>query len=122
MRSEKGQSMVEFALVVPLIILLLLGMVDFGRLFHAHLTLEHAGREAARAASIGKDEATVISTAISNAASLSLAEGQVHVSGLGTSGGNVTITIKYPISFITPVISSLVGTYQLENKTIMRIE
>ena len=39
MKSEKGQSLVEFALVIPLLILLLFGIVDFGRIFHAYLTL-----------------------------------------------------------------------------------
>jgi hypothetical protein len=40
-RSEKGQSMVEFALVVPLLIVLLFGIVDISRLFHASLTIDH---------------------------------------------------------------------------------
>ena len=60
MKSEKGQSMVEFALIIPIFILLLFAILDFGRVFHAYLTIDHAGREAARAASIGKDNTTVI--------------------------------------------------------------
>ena len=55
MKSEKGQSLVEFALSFPVLVLLLLGITDFGRAFHVYLTIDHAGREAARAASIGKD-------------------------------------------------------------------
>ena len=56
MKSEKGQSLVEFALVLPLLILLLFGIIDFGRIFNAYLTIDHAGRDAARTASIGKND------------------------------------------------------------------
>ncbi len=56
MKSEKGQSLVEFALVLPVLVMLLFGITDFGRAFHAYLTIDHAGREAARAASIGENK------------------------------------------------------------------
>ena len=56
MKSERGQSLVEFALVVPVLLLLLFGIIDFGASFlTASLTIDHAGREAARAASIGEN-------------------------------------------------------------------
>ena len=55
MKSERGQSLVEFALVVPVLLLLLFGIIDFGRVFHASLTIDHAGREAARAAKHRQD-------------------------------------------------------------------
>ncbi|MFK4998208.1 TadE/TadG family type IV pilus assembly protein [Bacillus sp. N9] len=45
MKSERGQSLVEFAIVVPLLLLLLFGIIDFGRIFHASLTIDHAGEK-----------------------------------------------------------------------------
>ena len=63
MKSEKGQSLVEFALVLPVLIMLLFGIIDFSNYFYKSLTIDHAGREAARAASIGKSEGDVISIA-----------------------------------------------------------
>ena len=48
-----GQGLVEFALVLPLLLLLIFGLVEFGRLFQAWLTLEHAARQAARYAASG---------------------------------------------------------------------
>jgi hypothetical protein len=47
---ESGQTLVEFALVLPLLIVLLLGIADFGRVFSAGITLEAAARNAAEAA------------------------------------------------------------------------
>jgi hypothetical protein len=51
-RSERGQSLVEFALVLPLLMILLLGIADFGRIFSAGITLEAAARDSAESAAL----------------------------------------------------------------------
>lgn len=51
-----GQSTVEFALTVPVLLLLLFGIVDVARVFQAYVTVQHAAREAARYASTGRQE------------------------------------------------------------------
>ncbi len=48
--SRRGQSLVEFALVLPMLLVLLLGIADFGRVFHAGIVVEAAARNAAEAA------------------------------------------------------------------------
>lgn len=47
-KRERGQSLVEFSMVVTVILLMLLGMVEFGFIFDHHLTIEYATREGAR--------------------------------------------------------------------------
>jgi hypothetical protein len=49
-RSRRGQALVEFALVLPMLLVLLLGIADFGRVFAAGITVEAAARNAAEAA------------------------------------------------------------------------
>jgi hypothetical protein len=49
-RAARGQTMVEFALILPLLLVILLGVVDFGRIFTAGITMEAAARNAAEAA------------------------------------------------------------------------
>jgi Flp pilus assembly protein TadG len=124
MRSEKGQSLVEFALVLPILIFLLFGIIDFGRIFYTYLTIEHAGREAARAASIGKDDTTVKNTAVNDGASIGLTTSQVDISPTGTrsSDTNATVTITYPVTFLTPVIGNLIGPLTLTDTSTMRVE
>lgn len=51
--SDRGQALLEFALVVPLLILLLVGIISFGLYINANVSLEQAVRIGARAASIG---------------------------------------------------------------------
>lgn len=49
-RDPRGQSLVEFGLVLPILLVVLLGVVDFGRVFSAGITMEAAARNAAEAA------------------------------------------------------------------------
>jgi Flp pilus assembly protein TadG len=51
--SRRGQALVEFALVVPLLILLLLGIMEFGWLVKNQLTVANAARDGARYAAVG---------------------------------------------------------------------
>ena len=52
MRKQKGQSLVEFALVVPLFLLLLFGIIYSGMFFHDYSSLSNTARSAAREAAI----------------------------------------------------------------------
>jgi hypothetical protein len=49
-RRQRSQSMVEFALIAPLLLLMLFGMVDFGRVIYTYITLNQAVNEGARVA------------------------------------------------------------------------
>ena len=52
LRDKRGQAMVEFALVLPLFLLLVCGIIEFGVLYNAQLTLEQDAREGARYAAV----------------------------------------------------------------------
>jgi Flp pilus assembly protein TadG len=49
---QRGQDMLEFAIVLPLLLLILFGVLDLGRVFHAAITITNIAREGARHASI----------------------------------------------------------------------
>ena len=54
-RSERGASLVEFALVVPVLLALVMGIIEFGWLFNGWITITGSAREGARLAAVGKD-------------------------------------------------------------------
>jgi len=53
-RRNKGQTLAEFALTLPILLLLLFGIIEFGRLFQSWVTLQNAARTAVRYASTGQ--------------------------------------------------------------------
>ncbi|MBA7549814.1 hypothetical protein ES705_42311 [subsurface metagenome] len=55
-KSEKGVSAVEFALILPLLIMLVFGIVQFGIAYNNYIALTHAAREGARLAAVNMDE------------------------------------------------------------------
>jgi Flp pilus assembly protein TadG len=90
-----GQGLVEFALVVPLFLLLVFAIIDFGILFEHRITLDNAARNGAR-------WATTHPTAWSNAATApsNTIEGQVQIAGgtsaIPNSDSNIVITYLVP--------------------------
>ncbi len=68
--NEKGQSLIEFALVLPLLIIIVVGIAEFGWLFNGKITLTSAAREGARVVAILKNE-TIATTAVNETADLS---------------------------------------------------
>jgi Flp pilus assembly protein TadG len=126
MKSQKGQSTVELALTFAFLMFLLLAIIDFGRLYTADLTIEHASREAARAASIGRTNNEIQAIAIQSA------NGVLDVSKMGINinpvnladrmqGSYVTITITYMGNLISPLVS-FASPVTLTKKTEMRME
>jgi Flp pilus assembly protein TadG len=90
-----GQGLVEFALVVPLMLLILLIAVDFGRLFFAHLSNVNAAREGANYAAAHAADASY-SLATFNAGAANAATAQANAQG--QSGGGV-LTVTPPFCF-----------------------
>ena len=74
--EERGAALVEFALVLPILLVILLGILDFGLYYYNDLQLTHAARDAARYLSVGKvaeandaiDGASLVSTTITSRA------------------------------------------------------
>ena len=62
-RRSRGQSLVEFSLVIPIFLLLLIAVFDLGRGVFAYNTLTNAAREGARMAIVNQDTATIIADA-----------------------------------------------------------
>ena len=70
MRGERGQAIVEFALVVPLLLVAILGVVLVAEVGVARLALEHGAAEAARTGSLTNDDELIRGTAAAAVAPL----------------------------------------------------
>lgn len=104
--AQRGQTLAEFAMVVPLILLLLLGAVDLGRAVFAYNTLAQAARTGTRTAIVNQDPTTVRSRVIESAATLGLA------------ASNVDVCFKMPTTSQTSCVSSTVENCPLASRQI----
>ena len=108
--SDRGAVAVEFALLLPILLLLAFGIIDFGRALNAQITLTQAAREGARLAAL--NQPNVVSR--TKAAAVGLSPVSVVPStcppGAG-QGVNATVVTTYSFSFVTPVgaIAGLFG-------------
>lgn len=124
-RNNKGQSIVELALLLPILLMLLFGTIEFGRVYGAYMIINHASREAVRVGSVG-GTTSEIQTAVANTTSAldqSKISIQVTKSGLGARGDTVAVLIGYDISIVGPLIGVVVpNPLHLESQMSMRIE
>jgi hypothetical protein len=135
-RPSRGQSLVEFALVTPLLLLVLAGAADLGRAFYAYVAIENAAKEGAffgsRAPLCDDGSATGCSnpnnvvwrvrnelTGIRNPDGTELTPTIQCASPVGTvrtdlrnceSGDTYTVGLVYPFHLVTPILGSIVGT------------
>ena len=124
--AKNGQSLVETALILPVILLVLTGIIDFGLLFNNYLIIANASREGARIAAVGATD-TEIGSRISNVTS-TLESGNLTTSvypaeALRKNGEEVIVTVGYDYDLLTPLISAIVpNPVHVEGRTVMRIE
>lgn len=116
---DRGAAAVEAALVLPLLLMLVFGIIDFGRMLNAQITVTEAAREGARAASLG-----------------SSTEAQARVDKVATNLGTVNtvpvgecpndevveVDVTYDFRFVTPfaaLANVAGGPFELTGKGVM---
>ena len=126
-RQQDGAAAVEFALLLPLLVLLLFGLIQFGIAFNTRIQATNAAREAARAAVIGIDN-------WDDVGGLEFWEGVRQRAGVGdisnctltttaeVIGGTLTVTFDYPLELMIPFMPSSPSFETGTAQASMRIE
>jgi Flp pilus assembly protein TadG len=112
-QDERGASAVEFAFVLPLLLVLVVGIAEFGRAFQVSGTLSAAAREGVRTMALQNDQ-TAAKTMVKNVASSlspAITDAQIVITPASCpvtypSATNVTVTISYHLPFITGFFGS----------------
>ena len=151
-RQSRGQSLVEFALIIPIIVLLVAGFVEIGRAVFAYNTIANAARQAARVATVNQlpdvtdcDETRPIEDPYEPHWSIrGCAIAAANVLGITTANVTVaydappdtsldcdptlhvgciaSITVTYDYSVSTPFVSLLIGPFTMRQTSQMPIE
>lgn len=116
-RDDGGQATVEFALLLPLVLLLLMAVVQAGLLVRDQVAVVHAAREAARAASVDPDPRRALF------AGRRVIEGaDVEVVERGPVGDPVEVRVSYRAPTDVPLVGALVPEPVLTATAVMRVE
>lgn len=127
-RNEKGQAMVEFALVIPALLLVVFGIIQFGILFNNYLTLTDAVRVGARQAAVSRQSPNPITATTDRImrAADHLDTGQLEITITPGSpsdwqqGGDIQVTATYPYSI--SLLGLVVKSGRLTSTTTERME
>ncbi len=116
-KKEDGASAIEFALILPILVLMLLGIFQFGLAYNNYLAITHAAREGARMAAVGQfDQAAVAAQAYPVSpisVTISYPNGNAH-------GETVEVIVKTDITIELPMFG--VQSIPLTSRARMRIE
>jgi len=121
---RKGEAIVEFAVVLPLLILVILGIAVVGKMFFDYLTVQNAAREGARAAAVGKRDAEVEQIVKERARLLNPDNLRVKVEppeGERVAGQPVTVEVWYEHYHI-PIFGLIANPRTLYGRATMRVE
>ncbi len=123
-QRERGAALAEFALVLPLLLILIFGLIEFGIAFNRAQAVEAAAREGGRLASLSTTTAAQISTRVDDALIGIPMDGPVTVSPgiscLGRQGEEVHVTVSAPHDVEIPLLFST--TITLASEAVFRCE
>lgn len=121
--NENGQSLVEFALVIPIFALILIGIVELGNIWMTMNVLTGASREGARVAAVTSPDTELVSTAVRNVlSSIGVTGETVTIEGPNIDA-EVSVSVRITYTSITGgIIPGLAGSVELVRSTTMHWE
>lgn len=134
-KSEKGQSLTEFALVLVFLLALLAGVFDLGRAFFAYIIIRDAAQEGAIFGAIApKDDINVFSNAVADRVvaayvdpsnpsevpiDINVMNVQVDIIGSACAapGNSIRVTVDYSLPVTMPFLGAIIGSQNVQLST-----
>ena len=125
--AGRGQSLVEFALILPLFLLLLMGILDLGRGVAAYNSVSNAARSAVRTAIVDQNPDVVRQAAVDEAFGLAPISVDFDPNVNADDPCDITVCmasveVSYAYVPATPIIGNLVGSITVRSESRMAIE
>lgn len=108
-RLSRGQSLVEFALILPVFLMIFIGVFDAGRAIYAYSTVTNAARAGARVAIVNQDANAIRQAAIEDSVGLGLTNADITLTPCPLIQGGCLygVTVTYPYTTVTPFIGDI---------------
>lgn len=131
LKNEKGQSIVEMAISLPIILLILCGIIDFGWIFSNQLILNNCSRESARYGAVHATDTNVYQNVTNKAKAVvpDFLKEKITVTtsfsnALMPRSGDITVTVSTSITALTPIAGVFTSgeSLNLSSKVVMKAE
>ncbi len=132
--SKKAQSMVEMAIMMPLLLLMFFGIIEFGFMLGSYMLIHDLARDGVRAGVVGADKVAIENYIKDEDRAFLLDTEKITVETWVNDtmpdnytnrkvGDSLTVIVNYNYNLITPIISGIIGnSVSLPAKYVMRIE
>jgi Flp pilus assembly protein TadG len=122
-RRSDGQALVEFALLIPLLVIIILGIIEFGRIWMTMNVLASAAREGARKAAVTSPDPAQVQTVVENVLTAADITGATITTVGPNSDNEVTVTVQIDYTVVTgSFVPGLNSTMQLSRSVVMHWE
>lgn len=105
--DDRGQALVEFALIAVIFFTMLIGLIDGSRAIYAYNTVANAARVAARVAIVNQDPDAVRAAAISEAVALGLTNSNVTFVTCDDKPCSISVTVTYDFEAVAPFLDAI---------------
>ncbi|HWR08544.1 TadE/TadG family type IV pilus assembly protein [Sporomusa sp.] len=130
LKCNRGQTKVQTAIVLPVLVLILFSLLEFGQVMNQYLILTAAAREGARLAAVSNDTAAraAVNGAVASIGNNDLLVNIGYSNGKREQGMLVTVTVCKPITVITPIFKDIINQaftpdpLTLKGQSVMRVE
>jgi Flp pilus assembly protein TadG len=122
---QRGTALVEFALVAPLLVVMLFGTIEMGRVLHSVVLVTNAAREGARRGSVGENDGQIRTTVANYLQAEGLQPGQLTTAiSRNTVAGRpeINVTLTYAQDLVVPTLHLVPNPLPINATTVMRIE
>lgn len=129
-KTERGQAMVEMALVLPILLIFIFGIIEFGRIINTYMIVTTISREGARTGAVGGTDSDIVSTVQSRATDFGLQTTNLESPVITPTsiskrarGTSVEVQVSYKVDIIDPFLSPIIGNpFIVTAQTTMRVE
>jgi len=124
--DRQGQALVEMALVLPILLLLFMGIFEFGRIMSAYMIISDLARDGVRHGVVGYSDESITELITDRCAWLEAERLVVEISpssGNREKGEPLEVRVHYSLPLVAPFLSSMLpNPFPLESYCIMRVE
>ena len=122
-RLQRGQDLMEYALVLPIMLLILMSILDLGRVVYVYSSLHNSVRDGARYGIISPTDAAGIESVVFDKA-VGLDPADLVVSVVQPNQEIIQVGATYQFTAVSPVVAALIGgnPWEVGSQATMRVE